>query len=231
MISGQKRYLSKFLKTEPETKQTIHPLGFGRHPKDDDRGRGEDGRLLARALKEGRPEAMEAFYDRYASHVQRILVRIVHVDLEISELLQEVFVEAFTSIRTLRDDARLKAWLTSIAVFTARKHIRRRLRTLSICENDSDADGPTPGGDLEAREALRHAYAVLDRLPADDRIAFCLRFMEGMELTEAAEACGVSLATIKRRLLRAQKKFLSLAEGLPILREWIHRGERWEVRS
>jgi hypothetical protein len=63
--------------------RVVRPLGFV----------GED-RMLAAALKEGRPGAMEAFYDRYAPYVQRILVRIVHVDLDISELLQEVFLEA-----------------------------------------------------------------------------------------------------------------------------------------
>ena len=83
----------------------------------------------------------------------------------------------------------------------------------------------------EAREALRQTYAVLERMPADERIAFCLRFMEGMELTETAEACGVSLATIKRRLVKAQQKFVAAAGADPLLREWIRRGERWEVRS
>jgi RNA polymerase sigma-70 factor (ECF subfamily) len=186
---------------------------------------------LAAALKEGRPGAMEAFYDRYAPYVQRILVRIVHVDLDISELMQEVFLEAFSCIRKLRDEGRLKAWLTSIAVFTARKHIRKRSKMLLVCESNSDVEWPIPGGDIEAREALRLTYAALDRLHPDERIAFCLRFMEGMELLETAEACGVSLATIKRRLLRAGNKFLSIALVHPVLREWIHRGDRWEVRS
>jgi RNA polymerase sigma-70 factor (ECF subfamily) len=204
----------------PEKGRVVRPLCFA----------GDD-RTLAVALKEGRSGAMEVFYDRYASYIQRILVRIVHVDLDLSELLQEVFLEAFSSIRSLRDEARLKSWLTSIAVFTARKHIRKRFKMLSVCQSDSEAQLPIRGEDHEAREALRLAYAALNRLPADERIAFSLRFMEELELTEVAEACGVSLATIKRRLLRAKNKFLSIAEAHPVLREWIHRGDRWEVRS
>ena len=190
-----------------------------------------DDRQLAAAMKSERPGAMEAFYERYAVYVQRILGRIVHVDMDMAELLQEVFIEAFSSVRRLRKEDRLKSWLTSIAIFTARKHIRRRLKTISVWNLDAGAEQPVEDSDPETREALQQTYAVLERMPADERIAFCLRFMEGMELTEAAEACGVSLATIKRRLVKAQQKFIAAAGADPLLREWIRRGERWEVRS
>ena len=189
-----------------------------------------DDRLLAEALKAQRPGAMEAFYDRFAGYVQRILARVVHVEMDLAELMQEVFAEAFSSVRSLRDETRLKAWLTSIAVFTARKHIRRDFKRMTVCRIDSEVEQPVLGTDHEARQALYLTYRVLDRLPVDERIAFCLRFMEGMELTETAEACGVSLATVKRRLSKAQKRFVSEAEVHPVLKEWIHRGDRWEVR-
>jgi RNA polymerase sigma-70 factor (ECF subfamily) len=68
---------------------------------------------------------------------------------------------------------------------------------------------------------------VLGRLPVDDRIAFSLRFIEGLELTEVARACGVSLNTIKRRLDRAERRFVALAAREPSLREWLDQGARW----
>jgi len=46
-----------------------------------------------------------------------------------------------------------------------------------------------------------------------------------MELTAVAAACGVSLATIKRRLSRAQATFVSLASQHAVLAEWLERGE------
>jgi RNA polymerase sigma-70 factor (ECF subfamily) len=42
-----------------------------------------------------------------------------------------------------------------------------------------------------------------------------------MELTEVACACEVSLATIKRRLLSAQKRFTSIARTYPELASWV----------
>jgi len=76
----------------------------------------------------------------------------------------------------------------------------------------------------EATEALRRTYLVLDRLPREERIAFALRTIEGMKLEEVADACGVSLATAKRRLARAEQRFLELCRADAVLREWLEGG-------
>ncbi len=78
------------------------------------------------------------------------------------------------------------------------------------------------------RESLRVTYAVLDRLGVDERIAFALRFIEGLELAEIAAACGVSFNTVRRRLARAEKRFLALAQREPALHEWLEGGTRCE---
>jgi RNA polymerase sigma-70 factor (ECF subfamily) len=61
----------------------------------------------------------------------------------------------------------------------------------------------------------------MGKLPADERVAFALRFIDGMELTAVATACNVSLATIKRRLSRAQRTFNALALEHAALAEWV----------
>jgi RNA polymerase sigma-70 factor (ECF subfamily) len=73
----------------------------------------------------------------------------------------------------------------------------------------------------ELDEAVRATYRVLAALPVDERIPFALRFIEGMELTEVARACDVSLATVKRRLTSAQKKFAKIASTYPELSDWV----------
>jgi predicted RNA polymerase sigma factor len=50
-------------------------------------------------------------------------------------------------------------------------------------------------------------------------MAFSLRFIAEMDLTEVAAACGVSLATIKRRLSRADAKFRAGARTEPELEQ------------
>ena len=94
---------------------------------------------LAVALKADDPGAMETFYNRYAGYVQRILASIVNVDMDLAELLQEVFVQAFSSVGSLRDKSRLKSWLSAIAVNTARKHINKNTKWFLMSRDDPDS--------------------------------------------------------------------------------------------
>jgi DNA-directed RNA polymerase specialized sigma24 family protein len=74
--------------------------------------------------------------------------------------------------------------------------------------------------DAIATDVLRHVYAALERLSADLRVAFVLRFVEGHELAEAADLAGCSLATFKRRVGRAQERFERIAGTDAALCEW-----------
>ncbi len=181
---------------------------------------------LARALKAGHPGARTALYDRYAPHMERLLVRILGFDPELEELFQEVFIQAIKCVGSLEDDHRIGPWMNTIAVYVARGAIRQRKRRKWLFFLDP-VDLPEPEAaktDYEARSAVERVYEVLDELNADHRIAFTLRYIEGLELTEVAEACRCSLATIKRRLSRARSRFLLLAKKEPELAEWILRG-------
>jgi len=191
---------------------------------------GNDDALVA-GLKAGHPGAAALLYDRYASHVQKTLQSVLGVDAEIPDLLQETFLRAMDGIGELDDSSRLRSWLTTIAVFTGRSYIRRRARRrwLSVFspERLRPADVPPPSS--EARAALREIYELLDRFPVNERLAFLLRFVHGMTLPDAASACGVSLATFKRRLSRAEKAFLASARAKPVLQQWLERGTRWSA--
>ena len=188
-----------------------------------------DGKSLVAALRAGNAAAPAILFDRYGARVQRILLRVLGPDREFADLIQEVFLRALENLHRLRDGDSLASWLTSIAVFTARECIRRRRRWRWLVPLAPSDLPPVPvgGPDAESAEALRAAWAVLDGLPADERIAFALRFVEGMDLTEVAEACGVSLSTAKRRLGRAEARFTSAARRQPALARWMEGGGRW----
>ncbi|HEY3255169.1 MAG TPA: sigma-70 family RNA polymerase sigma factor, partial [Polyangiaceae bacterium] len=121
------------------------------------------------------------------------------------------------------------AWLRSIAVFVAREAIRRkrRRRWLLFLPVEAQPEPPASDASFEARAALRVFYEVLDGFAADERIAFTLRFVEGLELSEVAEACQVSLATIKRRLKRASDDFYLRGRTRAELVDWFEEGSRW----
>jgi RNA polymerase sigma-70 factor (ECF subfamily) len=72
---------------------------------------------------------------------------------------------------------------------------------------------------------------VLDALPPDERLAFVLRFVDGMKLREVARICGVSLSTVKRTLLRAEKRFLAVTRRDPLLAERLRASRRWRTTT
>jgi len=171
------------------------------------------------------------FYDRYASSVHRTLQSVLGRDAEIPDLLQDVFIRAIDRISELEHLDQVRSWLTTIAVFTARAHIRRQTRRkwLFLFSPDQTKQNHLEPPSSDARRALRETYKTLDTLPANERIAFVLRIIEGMTLPEAAEAAGTSLATFKRRLSRAEKKFLDRVRERPLLQQWLKEGTRWTL--
>jgi RNA polymerase sigma-70 factor (ECF subfamily) len=192
-----------------------------------------DETALVEALRSDHPGAKAAFFQRYVRYVERIITHVIGFDAELADILQEVFAGALASIRSLEKPSALQPWLGSIAMRTTRKVLRGRSRHkwLRRFVDDAEEERHEPafaGVDVESRLAIRAVYTVLGELPADDRIAFALRFIDGMELTEVADACQVSVNTIKRRLARAERRFVSRARRYPELAIWITGGSRWQ---
>jgi len=185
--------------------------------------------VLVEAIRAGRGGAAAALFDRHAPHVRRVLVRVLGVDRDLPDLVQEVFVQVLESLDRLQQPKALRGWITSIAVFVARAHIRKKKRQQLFrffAPSDIEEFVTAPDGTSHS-EAVRSVYRVMAHLSADERIAFALRFVDGMELTEVAAACRVSLATIKRRLASAQRKFAEEARRHPELVPWLSGGGRW----
>ncbi|HEX3850632.1 MAG TPA: sigma-70 family RNA polymerase sigma factor [Polyangiaceae bacterium] len=193
----------------------------------------DPGALLL-ALRAGEPWAERAFLEGETGNVERVLTRILGFGCELDDLTQEVFVRAFARLDDLREPDALRGWLSSIAVFVARETIRkkRRRRWLVFLPAQETPEIVATPVSPEARDALRAFYDVVSGLDADTRIAFTLRCVGGMELTEIAEVCEVSLATIKRRIKRAASDFYARGRARPELVDWFEEGTRWrQIKS
>lgn len=192
-----------------------------------------DDRALVDGIRAGNPVAMAEFHDRFARPVERILWGILGPDHELSDLHHDVFVRALASIGKLREPEALRGWMNAIAAHTARSCLekrisRRRWQSGVPAEAVPDEVTPDPSGQLDAREVLRAVHAVLDHLEPNQRVAFALRYLDGLELEDVAEACEASLATVKRRLSRAEATFAALVRDSPLLCERLQKGNpRW----
>lgn len=148
-----------------------------------------DARALLEGLREGERAAARQFVEEQRAHVERVLTRILGWHSELDDLTQDVFARAFARVAEVREAEALRGWLSAIAVFVAREAIRRkrRHRWLLFRPSQDTPDIPCAPASLEARAALRAFYEVVGEMDVDARIAFTLRWVDGMELTEVAK--------------------------------------------
>lgn len=177
---------------------------------------------LAAALQAKKPWAERALVDDHGPHVERLLTRILGFSSELDDLVQEVFVRALGKVDELRDE-NVRSWLGAFAVNVARETIRRRRRRswLSFFAPEELPELPDDDATPELRDAVRALYRLLESMSADDRVVLTLRMIEGMQLSEIANVCDISLSTVKRRLQRAEELLMTRAKRDPRLAEWV----------
>lgn len=181
---------------------------------------------VVRAIRAGEPSGSVQLFDRYYAHVRRVLLHVLGPDAELTDLVQEVFLTAISSIDRLREPAALKSWIGSIAVHTARRRLRERQRSRLFQLFPFDALPErldTSVADPEVGEAARAVYRVLDALSTEDRLVFALRFIDSREIAEIAAVCESSVSTVKRRLARATQRFARHARREASLTEYLER--------
>ncbi len=165
---------------------------------------------LVPLVAQGHMGATELLYRRHAAFAFNLGVRIAGSATDVEDVVHDAFLRAFESIGSLRNPKAFRSWLGSIVVHATRSRLRRGklLRLFGLGRGGDVVDIDCIASDQaspRARAELAQVYALLQTLPADDRIAWTLRFVEGHDLKAAAELAGCSLATIKRRIRRAQR--------------------------
>ena len=176
---------------------------------------------LVYAVREGLPMASAHIWQRYSQLVRRILRRALGPSVDVEDAVQDTFLSLFRDIGSLRNPAALRSYLIGITLHVAKSELRRRqARRWLLLSMDGvlpEQEELADAQQLEEREALRRLYGVLDRMDTKRRLAFVLRYVEGMELHEISTALGCSLSTTKRRVADAAKRVSRLAAKDPVL--------------
>ena len=109
---------------------------------------------------------------------------------------------AWRKLGGLRDPARLRPWLVSVAVNEARQLLRARKRRslteVPVIQADEPGGGLDPGSTINLID-LRNALARLD---PNDRALIAMRYLAGFDATELAFATNRSPSGMRARLAR-----------------------------
>jgi len=161
----------------------------------------------------------ELFYELVRPYERRVYaaaLAILRNEHDAEDAAQEAMLKAFANIRQFRAEARFSTWLIQITVNEALMR-RRRERTVPMegldhRREDENEYAPRdfadwreiPSEALERKEVRQRLAEALGTLDRKYREVFMLRDMEHLNIQETAEALGITVASVKTRLLRAR---------------------------
>lgn len=167
------------------------------------------------AVDATRVDLTELFREHGAT-VARWAARLGGPFVEVEDIVQDVFMVASRRLRTFEPNAQLTTWLfrvTERVVHAARRksRLRRTFRMLPMSlASLFTTPLPGPADELNREESARVTYAILDKLPENQRRALILFQMEELSTDEIAELLEVKPATVRVWLHRARSRFIAL---------------------
>jgi len=174
---------------------------------------------LVGAAAAGDRAAFAGIYDRYADRLYDFCLGIVG-DRDAADCVQEAFFMAAVDLPTLRDPAKLRPWLYSIARHQALRALRARKRE-SISDELPDEPSADAGPDvLAARNELAELVAKAEGGLSDrDREVLNLAYRHGLTGAELAQALGVSNDSAKKMVQRLRDTVEKSLGALLVVRQ------------
>jgi len=173
---------------------------------------------LVEALRSGEEQAYEELLTRFQQPVYALALRLLDDPAGASDVVQEVFLKVFRSIASFRGQSTLKTWIYRITVNEAhnvrRWFFRHRRREVDLDSNPDDTrdwkenipdESRTPFDLAFGSEQRLMVEAALEKINPIFREAVVLRDISDLSYEEIAEILGVSLGTVKSRILRGRE--------------------------
>lgn len=160
------------------------------------------------------PQCFQVLVDRYSVLVRAVVSKFLKSDsMGIEDASQETFLKAFSKIRNLKNRARFKSWICTIARNQALDNARRRHLVLNFETLNDEGDEirveiadkrANPDRSHEMCEISEIMSDVLTAIPDLYREPIELRYTENLDYDEIASILGKPLGTVKSLIHRAK---------------------------
>jgi len=177
----------------------------------------EDLRLVE-DLRAGSERAYEELIGRFQQPVYTLALRLLSDQAEACDVVQEVFLKVFRNVGSFRGQSTLKTWIYRITVNeahnTRRWFFRHRRREVELDTDPEEArnwkeilpdHSRSPFEMASDQEQHVMIEAALLKINPIFREAVVLRDITDLSYEEVAEVLGVSLGTVKSRILRGRE--------------------------
>lgn len=184
----------------------------------------EEAELISQCQK-GDQDAFKEIFDQYHKKVYRIAYGVVRRREEALDIVQEVFIKLFHTLRNFKGKSKFYTYIYRMAVNTAIDHVRKTGKSVSSSLDEEGSFQPSedaeksPDRILLQKELEGRVHLAMEKLPIDQRTAIILREMEELSYQEMAEAMGCSVGTVMSRLHYGRKKMQEL------LKDYVRQGK------
>jgi len=180
----------------------------------------EDQQDIADSLA-GKGEGYARLVRRYQAKVAAQMWRFTRDTVILDQLVQDVFVEAYLSLKGFRGRAPFLHWLRRVATRVGFRYWKSRARKEEREEalKETNLNLMAEPETLTPVEAADTLYRLLGELPPADRLVLTLFYFEQCDIKEISARSGWNRAVVKVRLHRARKKLKSLLEEAGMGRE------------
>jgi RNA polymerase sigma-70 factor (ECF subfamily) len=176
---------------------------------------------LVAQVAQGDRDAFGALYDRFATRLYSLALKMLADEAEAQDLLQEVFLSLWQKAPQFRADrGSAFAWMVSQVRNRAIDRLRSRRRRGELL--DANAPDLEPTGSFtassaqnaETSERAREVRSALGQLSDEQRQVLRLAYFEGLTQAEIAERLAEPLGTIKARAARGLLRLRSILKIL-----------------
>jgi RNA polymerase sigma-70 factor, ECF subfamily len=176
--------------------------------------------LISRAAA-GDAASFRRLYERHRADVARLVYRMLGPRADLEDVIQEVFVQVYRSLRDFRGQSKFSTWLHRVTVNVALMH-RRSARSRPVFADEPVADvvrsdNARPDEDAERHERVRAFARLLERLADKKRAVFVLHELEGLPPSEIARIVGAPVLTVRTRLFYARRELEAMLADEPSL--------------
>ena len=165
----------------------------------------------------GNVNAYAFLVEKYKHMVFTLSIRIVINREEAEEISQDVFVKAYTNLKSFKGDSKFSTWIYKIGYYASLDAIKRNKRQINS-ENIDEVYEADFGvlqnalSYLEEKERKSIIKKSLLKLNEDEQVILTLYYFEEMPLKEISEVVNLSVDNIKVKLFRARKKLATILE-------------------
>ncbi|MFH1778905.1 MAG: RNA polymerase sigma factor [Candidatus Omnitrophota bacterium] len=172
---------------------------------------------LIEKVKKGERSAFDSLVDKYKEKAFALAFNMVGNYEDAKDVLQDAFVRAYVNIKDFRGSSNFYTWFYRILVNLCRDFLRRRTTVKRVFVSPQMAEGegernievaderPNPLETTLNEEVKQMIDEAMNLLSEKQRMAFILKHIQGLKLSEVAAILNCRESTVKVHLFRAMR--------------------------